>query len=206
MTPIFSHRPSRIGAALALAAGLAAVGGAHAERADRNKPVNLEANRITVDDGKKLHVFEGNVRLAQGTLLILADKIIVSQDADGFQKGIAHGTPAKFRQKREGLDEYVEGEAERIEYDARSERAEFFGKARVKSAGDEVRGAYIAYDGIGERYLATAGGGEGKPSAGADGRVRAVIQPKAKPTDGGGASITPDPAPLKRDDELKSKP
>lgn len=189
---------------VALALGVAAAAPAWAERADRSKPVNLEANRITVDDAKKVHVFEGNVRLVQGTLTILADKIVVSQDAEGFQKGVAHGTPARFRQKREGVDEYVEGEAERIEYDARTERAEFFGKARVKSAGDEVRGAYIAYDGVGERYLATSAGADGKPAA--DGRVRAVIQPKAKPADGAAAPVVPDPAPLKSEPELKNKP
>lgn len=187
---------------------LAAVAGtvtlpARAERADREKPVNLEAARITVDDAKKVHVFEGNVSLAQGTLLLLADKIVVSQDADGFQKGIATGNPARFRQKREGRDDYVEGEAERIEYDARSERAEFFGKAKVKSAGDEVKGAYIGYDAVTERYLATAtaGAADGKPVKGSDGRVRAVIQPKgnkgATP-----APVTPDPVPLKPAKEL----
>lgn len=212
--PLFGNRGGRAASQLALACalasalGLGALSPAFAERADRGKPVNLEANRITVDDAKKVHVFEGNVRLVQGTLVILADKLIVSQDAEGFQKGVAHGAPARFRQKREGIDEYVEGEAERIEYDARTERAEFFGKARVKSGGDEVRGAYIAYDGIGERYLASSAGADGKPVAGADGRVRAVIQPKARPADGSAAPapVAPDPALLKRDDELKSKP
>lgn len=181
---------------------------ARAERADRDKPVNLEAARITVDDAKKVHVFEGNVSLAQGTLLLLADKVVVSQDADGFQKGIAYGNPARFRQKREGRDEYIEGEAERIEYDARSERAEFFGKAKVKSAGDEVKGAYIGYDAVTERYLATAtaNGADGKPVRG-DGRVRAVIQPKGNK---GGATApaaptAPDPVPLKSAKELQGQ-
>lgn len=218
MTPIPSRGRRLRRAVLCLALGLAAASGAQAERADRSKPVNLEANRITVDDARKLHVFEGNVRLVQGTLLILADKLVVSQDAEGFQKGIAYGAPARFRQKREGVDDYVEGEAERIEYDARTERAEFFGKARVKSGGDEVRGGYIGYDAIGERYLATAAGADGKPAADGEGRVRAVIQPKAKPaaesTGAAGAApgaatpapIIPDPAPLKAEPELKSKP
>ena len=175
---------------------------AQAERADREKPVNLEAARITVDDAKKVHVFEGSVSLAQGTLLLLADRIVVSQDADGFQKGIAYGAPARFRQKREGRDDYVEGEADRIEYDARSERAEFFGKARVKSAGDEVKGAYIGYDAVTERYLATATGSaaDGKPVKGSDGRVRAVIQPKGNK--GAADPVATDPALLKPAREL----
>jgi len=204
MTPSL-RLPPRLSLVLALAAAAVSFTlPARAERADREKPVNLEAARITVDDAKKVHVFEGNVSLAQGTLLLLADRIVVSQDADGFQKGIATGTPARFRQKREGRDDYVEGEAERIEYDARSERAEFFGKAKVKSAGDEVKGAYIGYDAVTERYLATAtaGAADGKPVKGSDGRVRAVIQPKGKGA--APAPVTPDPVPLKPAKELQA--
>ena len=81
---------------------------ASAERADLDKPVNLEADRVDLDDAKKEAVFVGSVTLTQGTLTIKADKIIVKQDATGFQYGIAYGNPAHFRQKREGYDEYVE--------------------------------------------------------------------------------------------------
>lgn len=161
-----------------------ALGNAHAERADRDKPVQLEAARVTVDDVKRTHVFEGNVVLSQGTLVIRTAKLVVTQDAEGFQKGVATGGEgglARFRQKREGKDEYIEGEAERIEYDARSEKAEFFARALVKSGADEVRGHYISYDGKTEQYLVTATPGASPGST--EGRVTAIIQPKnAKPT------------------------
>ncbi|GAB1392275.1 lipopolysaccharide transport periplasmic protein LptA [Rhodocyclaceae bacterium] len=152
----------------------------HAERADRNKPVNLEADRVTVDDIKRVHVFEGNVVLTQGTLSIRTAKLVVTQDAEGFQKGVASGGAdglARFRQKREGKDEYVDGEGERIEYDSRAEKSEFFTRAYVKSGVDEVRGNYIQYDGITEQYLVTAVPGA-KPGTPA-GRVTAIIQPKS---------------------------
>ncbi len=166
-------------ARLFLAALLAASLTAHAERADRNKPVHLEAERVTVDDIKRVHIFEGNVLLTQGTLSIRSAKLVVTQDAEGFQKGVASGGTdglARFRQKREGKEEYVEGEGERIEYDSRSERSEFFARAHVKSGIDEVRGNYILFDGITEQYLVTANPGAkpGTPS----GRVTAIIQPK----------------------------
>lgn len=154
---------------------------AHAERADRDKPVNLEASRVTVDDIKRVHIFEGNVVLTQGTLLIRSDKLVVTQDAEGFQKGVATGGAeglARFRQKREGKEEYVNGEAERIEYDSRSEKSEFFTRAKVKSGIDEVSGHYISYDGKSEQYLATAT--PGAPQSSTQGRVHAVIQPKNK--------------------------
>ncbi|MEW5783081.1 MAG: lipopolysaccharide transport periplasmic protein LptA [Pseudomonadota bacterium] len=150
-----------------------------AERADRDKPVHLEAARVTVDDAKRIHVFEGNVVLTQGTLMIRTAKLVVTQDASGFQKGVATGGEnglARLRQKREGKDEWVEGEAERIEYDAKSEKAEFFNRAWVKSGSDEVRGHYISYDGKTEQYLVTAAPGSSPSST--DGRVTAIIQPK----------------------------
>ncbi|MDP1526618.1 MAG: lipopolysaccharide transport periplasmic protein LptA [Rhodocyclaceae bacterium] len=156
------------------------VGIAHAERADRNKPVHLEAERVTVDDIKRVHIFEGNVLLTQGSLTIKSAKLVVTQDAEGFQKGVASGGAdglARFRQKREGKEEYVDGEGERIEYDSRAEKSEFFTRAYVKSGVDEVRGNYILYDGITEQYLVTAVPGA-KPGTPA-GRVTAIIQPKS---------------------------
>jgi len=162
-----------------LASLLAVSAPVRAERADRDKPVNLEAERVTVDDIKRVHVFEGSVVLTQGTLIIRSAKLVVTQDDAGFQKGVATGGEnglARFRQKREGRDEYVYGEAERIEYDSRTEKAEFFVRAYVQSGSDEVRGNYIQYDGLTEQYLVTSAPGA-KPGA-ETGRVRAVIQPK----------------------------
>lgn len=173
----------------------------HAERADRDKPANLEADRIAVDDAKKQHIFEGNVTLSQGTLTIRASRLVVTQDAEGFQKGVATGNPARFRQKREGSDEFVEGEAERIEHDARSEKTEFFNRAWIKSGLDEVKGHYISYDALSERYLVTSAT-DGKGAVAPANRVRAVIQPK--PKGDRKAAKTNDPVPLKSAQEIKS--
>ncbi|WP_294252094.1 lipopolysaccharide transport periplasmic protein LptA [Propionivibrio sp.] len=159
---------------------------AHAEKADREKPINLEADRISMDDVNKVQVFEGNVILTQGTMQIRSNKLVVTQDADGFQKGVATGGAnglARFRQKREGRDEYIEGEAERIEHNARDEFSEFFIRAWVKSGLDEIRGPYISYNALTEKYLVTNGSGESKSATGAaQARVRAIIQPKGKNT------------------------
>src|SRR5688572_12305450 len=90
-------------AGLCVAAALALP--AAAEKADRNKPVNLEADRVTIDDVKQLAVFEGNVVLTQGTLQIRGDRMEVRQDREGFKQGTTWGNPASFRQKRDGYDE-----------------------------------------------------------------------------------------------------
>lgn len=161
-----------------LAAALAALP-ARAERLDRDKPVNIEADRMLADDGKQTVVFEGRVVLTQGTFVLRADKLTVRQDKEGFQSGVATGSPATFRQKRDGADQWIDGEALRIEYDGKGERVELFDKARVTREKDEVRGNYISYDTRSEIYR-VQGSKELPASPGRDGRVRAVIQPKKK--------------------------
>jgi len=168
-----------IAATLLLACAVPAL----AERADREKPINIEADRISVDDVKKVQIFEGNVILNQGTLQIRSNRIVVTQDADGFQKGSAIGGAnglARFRQKREGKDDFVEGEGERIEHDARNEKTEFFVRGWVKSGADEVKGNYISYDALTEKYVVTSGGETKSATGAAQARVRAIIQPKGK--------------------------
>lgn len=164
-----------------LALLLAFAAPAFAERADRDKPMVLEANRVSIDDAKKIQILEGDVIITKGTMLLKADRVVITEDKYGFQKGIAYagkGGLARFRQKREGKDEYVEGEAERIEYNTNNEIAELFQRSWVKSGEDQVRGDYIWYDAINEKYLVTAG--ESRDNKGAPTRVRAVLQPRAK--------------------------
>lgn len=152
-----------------------------AERADREKPLQLEANRISIDDAKKIQILEGDVVLIKGTMVLKSDRVVIVEDQYGFQKGTAFGGKnglARIRQKREGREEYMEGEAERIEYNTSNEVAELFHRAWVKSGEDEVKGDYIWYDGISEKYLVTAG--ESRDAKAAPPRVRAIIQPKNK--------------------------
>jgi lipopolysaccharide export system protein LptA len=181
-------------ALLALFVWLGLPGASHAEKADRDKPVNIEADRMSYDDLRQVNLFEGNVILTQGTLVIRADKLTVKQDPEGFQRGTAEKGPggfAYFKQKREAMDEYVEGWGERIEYDARSEKAELFTRARILRGTDEVRGSVISYDGRSEFYTVRGGRDSGSTNN-PEGRVRAVIQPRNLPP------TTGEPPPDKR--------
>jgi len=153
--------------ALAFSAGTA-----HAERADHDKPINILADRLSVDDVKRISTFEGKVDLSQGSLRVTAEKLVVTEDAAGNKFCVATGRLATFRQKREGLNEYVEGYGERIEYDTRSETVDFFTRARVKRSKDEVRGDHITYSAATEAFHVSGSSDSG--------RVRATIQPKKK--------------------------
>jgi lipopolysaccharide export system protein LptA len=155
---------------------------AFAEKADKDKPTNIEADRMSSDDARRMSIFEGNVVLTNGTMVVRADRIVVRQDADGFQFATAYGKPVQFRQKgdakggKDGI--WTEGEALRIEVDSRNERVELFERARVTRGDDVVNGEYIFVDQRTEFFSVSAAKGATPTSPG--GRVKAVIQPKTK--------------------------
>jgi lipopolysaccharide export system protein LptA len=151
---------------------------AFAEKADKDKPTQIEANRMSADDTRRMTIFEGNVVLTKGTVAVRAERIVVRQDAEGFQFVTASGAPVRFKQKqdpKEGEKEgrWMDGEALRIEIDERKQTIELFENARVNRGGDEVAGNYIFVDQRSDFFSVSAGKGS-QP-----GRVRATIQPKA---------------------------
>lgn len=155
-----------------------------AEKADRDKPTQLEAARMSSDDARRVSIFEGNVILNKGTLSVRADRIVVRIDADGFQYATATGNPVRFRQKgdaqRDRAAVWTEAAALRVEIDERNQRIELFEHARVMRDQDEVQGEYIYLDQRSEFFSVSAA--KGASPAATEGRVRAVIQPKAPPS------------------------
>jgi lipopolysaccharide export system protein LptA len=164
---------------------LAACALARAEKADRDAPTQIEANRMSADDARRMTIFEGSVVLTRGTVRLTADRVVVRQDSEGFQFATATGKPARFRQRQdpkppdtEGV--WMEGEALRMEMDDRSGRIELYDAARVKRGGDEVAGNYILLDQRSD-FFTVSTGKEGGKEAAPSGRVKAVIQPKPRP-------------------------
>ena len=150
-----------------------------AQNIDRTQPIQIEADRVEIDDRAKTQTWEGNVVLSQGTLQIRADALHVIQGNAGFARGIAtaYGDRlARFEQRRDGTEHWIRGEAERIEYDAATEVARLYRRARVDSNGDVVSGPFIEYDARSENYTV-----RNDRDSGARGRVRAVLQPRTTP-------------------------
>jgi len=161
------------------------VGVAHAEKADRSKPMNVTADALRYDDQKQTSVFSGHVVLTKGSILIRGERIDVHQDGDGYQQGLVRAEPGKlafFRQKREGLDEFIEGEGETITYDSRSDTVKFAGQAQLRryrgaTLGDELSGALIVYNNRTDVFSVDGSVTpviQGKPGT----RVRAMLSPK----------------------------
>jgi lipopolysaccharide export system protein LptA len=173
--------------------GLCNSANAFAEAADRDKPIELEADTVTVNDAKKTSTYTGTVVLTQGTLVIRADKLVVREDKEGFQHSTSTGNPTTFKQKREGKNEYMEGSAQRIEYDGRMDKVQLYTKAWVKRGEDIVHGDYISYDANAE-YAEVIGGTKSESNPGS-GRVKAIIQPKNKTESKPSAQPAPKSAP-----------
>jgi lipopolysaccharide export system protein LptA len=178
-------RPNNAPIAVALATAILVLPAfsALAEKADKDKPTHIEANRMSSDDAKRMSIFEGSVVLTKGTVVVRAERIVVHQDAEGFQLATAYGKPVRFRQKgdRKGDKEgvWTDGEALRVEIDDRNERVELFERARVTRDQDVVNGEYIFLDQRTEFFSVSAAKGAAPTAPG--GRVKAVIQPKSKP-------------------------
>lgn len=170
---------TRLGLALLIAA--AATGPLQAERADRTRPIVVEADRPgTLDLQRQVVTFNGNVQITQGTMVIRAERIEVREQPGGHRSAVATGVagrPASFRQKRDGLDEFVEASADRIEYDSRTGTLVFSGNASVRrlrggTVADEITGGLIRWDDSAELFSV-----EGAPDGAPGGRVRAVLTP-----------------------------
>lgn len=159
---------------------------AWAEKADRNKPMNIESDTLYFDNLKQINVFTGAVILAKGTIQIRGAKLETREDPEGFQFGLVTGSassPAFFRQKRDGVDEFIEGEGEVIEYDGRADTVKFIKKAVVRrlrgaTLADEITGNLVIYNNVADTFSVDGSVSKvaGTPPAG---RVRVTITPKA---------------------------
>src|SRR5512138_1995234 len=184
------------GAALSALSLLAAPVLAHAERADRTKPLTMESDRpCTVDLVRQVSICSGNVVIAQGTLVIRADRVELRETTDGYRTATALGTPDKpaaYRQRRDGGEEELQGSAERVEYDARSDTLRFVGNAQVRRMrgsvpAEDIQGSVIVWDNAAELF--SVQGGAATPSN-PGGRVRAVLSPRAEPASAASAPST----------------
>jgi lipopolysaccharide export system protein LptA len=169
-------------AAPALVAALAALALAPlacAESADRDKPINFSGDAGDADLQARGGNLSGNVIITQGTLTLRADRIVFRQNADNSLSATAFGNPVAIRQKRDGVDEYYEGYAQRIEYDGSKDLVELFDNALLKRGQDELRSNYISYNVAAELFKAEGRAGATPDPAGPGARVRGMFQPKS---------------------------
>ena len=192
MPPIMTPESARSRAALdaaarrlilALAALLVAPMPAQAERADRTREMVIEGDKSgTWDMQRQVMVWSGNVSISQGTMLIRADRVELRELPNGFRAATATGSPGKqasYRQKRDNLEEFVEGQADRIEFDGRADTVRFIGNGLMRQlrgavVANEVTGQQLVWANTSEQFSVEGGA---KSAANPTGRVRAVLSP-----------------------------
>ncbi len=158
---------------------------AQAEKADRFKPIMIQADKTgQLDLQKQVATFVDRVIITKGTMVIHAERVEISKTPGGYDKAVAFGArgkPATFRQKRDGVDEYMEGEAERLEYDGKTDIVKFINNATVRrlrgaTLADEMNGNLVTYDGTSE--VMNLSGGSTATAANPNGRVHVVLTPR----------------------------
>ena len=187
--------------ATSLAALLAfGCGFALAERADREKEIVVGADHLLADDANRTSTFEGSVVVTQGTMRMTANKVTVKEDADRHKFYVAYGTPVTFRQKRDKVDEWIEGFAERAEFDDLNDMLRLYNRARVKSNQNEITGEFISYD-MNKDVADVTGAAPGARPTPNPQRVKMTIVPQKKPPAGAapakdpGITLKPDASP-----------
>lgn len=158
---------------------------AAAEKADRDKPMNAEADALRYDDLKQTSVFTGNVVITKGSTIIRGERVDVRQDAEGYQQATVvapAGKLAFYRKKRDLVDEFIEGEAELIVYDSRADVVKLTRRAVLRRyngavLADETMGSQITYDNVTDVFTVD-GGAQNRTAANPTGRVRAVLSPR----------------------------
>ena len=186
-------------AALSMAFLVGACAPAWAEKADKTKPTNIEADRLVHDDIAQISTYSGRVILTKGTILMKGDKLVIRQDPEGYQYGIMTGKLASFRQKRELPDQYIEGYGLEINYDGKTEIVKFIDRAYVRRlekevATDEIQGSVVVYEARSENYAVEGSGGKAPDATNPSGRVKVTIQPKS--TSNAASNSASKPAPL----------
>jgi lipopolysaccharide export system protein LptA len=164
---------------------------AAAERADSLKPATIEYDSADVDGITGTRVFTGNVVLTRGTLLLKADRAVVNESPEGYMSvtlTASNGKLTTFRQKRDGgPDLWVEGQAERIEYDERSELVRLYSNALIKELENsrmtnQITGPFISYDN--RKEVATVRNDVSGQTKAGGGRGTLILSPKRAPSGG----------------------
>lgn len=174
---------------------------AQAEKADRAKPMIFTAEKQGRLDGVTQRTeLVGNVIITQGTLQLRAEKVDVRETREGYHQAFASGVagqPVAFRQSLDKPGEAVDGVADQLEYDTRTETVRFIGNARLRSTRgatvtNEVTGAVIVFNSRTEDFTVEGGNSSSNPG----GRVRMIRMPPT-PTDEATSAPAGAPLPLK---------
>jgi lipopolysaccharide export system protein LptA len=149
---------------------------ASALESDVDKPIEVEADSVEIDEESGKSTYKGNVVLIQGSIKITADKITVIQHETKSDKIKATGKPVRITQSSQNGKKPVKGRSSRMEYDVDSDMLYLIGNAVLTQDKDTFKSDRIAYD---RKKSMIKGGTSAKGSS----RVRVTIKSKKKSED-----------------------
>jgi len=137
---------------------------------DRDQPIEVEADQLEVREQEGISIYQGNVKLVQGSLEINADRVVIHfNEANELTLMEMTGTPATLRQLDDNQQE-MWGEAKQIDYTQSKSLLELRDSARLSQAGDIIESDLIRINT--ESSSLQAGSTE------SDQRVKMLIQPR----------------------------
>ena len=140
---------------------------------DRAQPIDIQADKLDIDEGQHISIYQGNVEMHQGSLHIVADKIVFYFDNENnLQRLEIEGSPATLKQLND-RNQKVSGSARKIIYTENQLLLNLEGEARFNTDRDTLEGDWISVNTDTEALKAGSKKGEN--------RVRMLIQPKNQP-------------------------
>ena len=118
----------------------------NALESDRQKPINIQSDRITVDHLKGFSHYQGHVILTQGTLKITGSDIKVYLENKQLHRLIIIGKPATLIQKPAEDQAEIRSRAGRMEYDVEKSMLLLTNNAEVEQGQNRFSGDYIKYN------------------------------------------------------------
>lgn len=136
---------------------------AHAEIPDFLEQVTVKSERNSADLKKDLVIYEGNVQVTQGSMKMLADRLVVSNvNREGPEQLLAEGNPATFSHIPEG-GQAMQAQATQIIYDIASRELLLKGNAQISQQDSMIQGDQIRYS-LEKQQLQVEGGEQGVTS------------------------------------------
>ena len=138
-----------------------------AKTTDFEQPIDVKADRSEYDEKAGIQSLIGNVRITQGTILILADRITVKLKDNKLSVIKGKGSPIEFSQQNDA-GETITGRCAEITYDAVNGRLTLEGNATLTEPKQSLRSEQIIFDSLTQTVVAE--GGE-------SGQVSITLQP-----------------------------
>lgn len=152
---------------------------------DRQKPINISADELNIDDRAGTAVYTGTVEVDQGTMKLRSSRVELQRGQSGGLSSLTARSGSNGRayieQQPAPNDALAKGWGDTIIYHAGDRRVELIGNAELHQNGDTFNGGYVEYF-LDSRQVNARGARQGsqdqESQSGGDGRVRMQLTPE----------------------------